>query len=309
MMKKRRVGFSVLELLVVIGIIGILIGFMLPAVQRVRATASRTACLSNLKQIGLALQNHESIHRTFPPAIISFPPSGGKSYGAAVSWRAPLLPHLEQDSLWRQTQEAARVDPNSNHNPPHIASAAVVRGFVCPTDSRLSDPLHDSVSGITAAYTSYIAVAGSRPAFRDNPEYRGVFSSYSHGTKIAAITDGTSNTLAVGERPPSDGLEDGWWYSAMCDPMNAGGQCRGPATSMAMERSTTGNYGGCSGPFFYGPGRLDNPCDRFHFWSLHSGGANFGFADGSARFIPYVAKNVMPALATRAGGEVASLPD
>lgn len=57
----------------------------------------------------------------------------------------------------------------------------------------------------------------------------------------------------------------------------------------------------------FGPGRTDNPCDRWHFWSLHPGGANFAFADGSVRFMPYGAKAIMPALATRDGGEI--IPD
>jgi prepilin-type processing-associated H-X9-DG protein len=65
----------------------------------------------------------------------------------------------------------------------------------------------------------------------------------------------------------------------------------------------------CQGPFWYGPGTTSNPCDRYHFWSLHSGGANFLWADGSARFISYAAKDIMVALATRAGGEVVELPD
>lgn len=306
---KRRSGFSVIELIVVISIIGMLVGLFLPAVQQVRAAASRTACLSNLRQIGLALQNYESDRGSLPPVEWSFPPRAGLGYGAGVSWRVSLLPYLEQGPLWAKTVEASHLDRISNHNPPHVGMTTVVRTFVCPSDGRLSQSLFDPKSGITAAYGSYLGVNGSRPAFPVNPENRGVFASFWVGTRIAEILDGTSNTLAVGERPPPASLENGWWYSVACPLESDPGTCRGPAAGLTMEFSPGASYGGCSGPFFYGPGNLSNPCDRFHFWSLHSGGANFTFADGSARFISYRAKGIMAALATRAGGEVVSLPD
>jgi prepilin-type processing-associated H-X9-DG protein len=260
------------------------------------------ACLSNLRQVGLALHNYEGDHRSLPPQLLQFPPSGGKKHGAVVSWRAPLLPYLEQGPLWAKTLEASRRDPHSYHNPPHEGMATVIRTFICPTDARLAVPLHDPVNGITAAYTSYLGVTGRHPGERANPQYDGVFAS-PFGTRFADILDGMSNTLAVGERPPPLSLEDGWWYSVMCNPTETRGQCRGPAAGLAMDMPPSSFYSGCFGPFSYGPGRLDNPCDRFHFWSLHPGGANFLFADASARFIRYDANAVMPALATRAGGE------
>ncbi|HLW66382.1 MAG TPA: H-X9-DG-CTERM domain-containing protein [Gemmataceae bacterium] len=77
---------------------------------------------------------------------------------------------------------------------------------------------------------------------------------------------------------------------------------------MEMYWDTGSTGGGCRGPFHYGPGRIDNPCDSFHFWSLHPMGANFLFCDGSVHFIAYSAAEIMPALATRAGGEVVDLP-
>jgi prepilin-type processing-associated H-X9-DG protein len=242
--------------------------------------------------------------------MVTFPPSGGKRFGAAVSWRAPLLPYLEQGPLWAKTVEASRIDPYSYHNPPHEGLATALKIFVCPTDGRLLTPLHDAESGRTGAYTSYLGVSGRHPGERPNPQYNGVFASHLQGTRFADIADGTSQTVAVGERPPPANLINGWWYSAMCDPTETGGLCRGPASSLAMDMNlSSGVYEGCFGPFSYGPGQLGNPCDRFHFWSLHSGGANFLFADASARFIGYDAKPIMPALATRAGGETVVLPD
>src|SRR5260370_124506 len=147
MTAKRRPGFSIIELLMVIGIIGLLVGLILPAVQQVRAAASRTACLSNMRQLGIALQNYESQHGSLPPVIVWFPPSDGMKSGAAVSWRVPLLPYLEQGPLWEKSLEASRLDPISFHNPPHVGSATVVRPFICPSDGRLTQPLNDPVSG------------------------------------------------------------------------------------------------------------------------------------------------------------------
>lgn len=306
----RRSGYTVVEVIVVIGIIGLLLGILLPAVQNVRAAAARTGCLNHMRQIGLALQNYESHQRRLPPVMVEFPPSGGKNFGAAVSWRAPLLPHLEQEALWAATLDASRQDPISYHNPPHTPNATVVKVFVCPADDRLSRALMDKETGIRGAYTSYMAVAGSFPGSKAHPEYAGVFGSHPYGTRLAEIRDGTSNTLAVGERPPPDSLENGWWYSMVCSYAGGAltGPCRGPAGELTIANPNTAFQDGCFGPFYYGPGRLNNPCDRFHFWSLHSGGANFAFADGSVRFLAYSANPIMPALATREGGEAVSVP-
>lgn len=308
----RRAGVSLIETLVVIGLLGLLLGLLLPAVQNVRAAASRMTCLSNMRQIGLALQNYESNYRSLPPEMVEFPPSGGKGFGAALSWRVPLLPYLEQETLWAKALQAVRLDPYSYHNPPHEVFQMVLRTYICPNDGRLLQPLSDPNSQITGAYTSYLGISGRGPGpngFAEKPHYRGVFSAYPNGTRVADIRDGTSNTLAVGERPPPTLLGTGWWYSAQCDPTQPGGPCRGPATSMLVDMPEPIVFDGCSGPFYFGPGRLDNPCDRFHFWSLHSGGANFLFADASARFLRYDAQAILPALATRAGGENVVLPD
>jgi prepilin-type processing-associated H-X9-DG protein len=124
--------------------------------------------------------------------------------------------------------------------------------------------------------------------------------------RLADVLDGTSSTLFAGERPPSADLRFGWLYAG-------GGQDRTGSLDSVLgvrERNVAveGNYRGCgSGPFPYAPGRLDDPCAAFHFWSLHGGGANFAFADGSVRFLPYSARDLLPALATRAGGEAVAL--
>jgi len=159
--------------------------------------------------------------------------------------------------------------------------------------------------------TSFTCVSRCSRGERGNPKFYGVFADHKRPTRFADITDGTSNTLAIGERPPPDDMEDGWWYSAMCAyALPAVSEpCRGPCVTLHMDSPPGFSGPGCSGPIHFGPGRLENPCDRHHFWSLHQGGANFVFADGSARFISYAAREIVPALATRAGGEVVSLQE
>jgi prepilin-type processing-associated H-X9-DG protein len=301
-----REGHGLVELCVVLGLIGLLMGLILQAIQSVREAASRTACLVNMQQMGVALHAYHGDHGRFPPVGMTFPPAAGYRSGALVSWRVPLLPYLEQEPVWLEALQACRQDPYSYRNPPHTGMAKVIRSYACPSDGRLAQPLTDPVTGITAAYTSYLGVAGLI-------RVPGVFSTNlprGDGTRLADITDGTSNTLAVGERPPPGDLFVGWWYSMVCDPALANGNCRGPATALVAEYPHPFTYGcGNGGPIEYGPGRLDNPCDRHHFWSLHPGGANFLFADGSVRTIRYEARHLMKALATRAGGEAVEGPE
>jgi prepilin-type processing-associated H-X9-DG protein len=120
------------------------------------------------------------------------------------------------------------------------------------------------------------------------------------------VTDGLSNTLAFGERPPSPDSLFGWWYAGW-------GQDKDGEGEMVLGARTKNNQVWVSdcpvGPYHFQAGDRKNPCDTFHFWSFHTGGANFAFADGSVRFLSYSADGILPALATRAGGEAVTVPD
>src|SRR5262245_18823736 len=135
-MSARRRGFTLIELLVVIAIIGILIGLLLPAVQKVREAASRSKCANNLKQIGLAMHNHHSTYGNFPPGFTSRAlVTDGDGLGPGWGWGAYLLPYLEQDNLHRQI-DFARDIAEPYHAQVRVAKLPV---FLCPSDGQHGD--------------------------------------------------------------------------------------------------------------------------------------------------------------------------
>ena len=294
---RRRVGYSLIELLVFLGILALLMGLLLPAVQSVRSAAARMSCQNNLKQIDLALQNYHTTHSHFPPGR----PLGGidPAKHSVLNWMAQILAEMDQGGLSIETAAALKVVyANPFQNPPHVGLSTVIKPYVCPMDNRLATPLTDR-DGILAAYTSYIGVRGGA-------KVDGVMGQFP-ATRISDITDGTSSTILLAERPPPETLQAGKWYTWVA-PYRVWGELYGPDENMAaLGGLTVGDT--CTGLIRYGPGRIENPCDRYHFWSLHTGGANFAFADGSVRFLSYNAKTIIPALSTRAGGETVEIPD
>ena len=297
---RSRTAFTLIELLVVIAIIAILIGMLLPAVQKVREAAARARCQNNLKQVALALHSFHDTQQVLPKGRRDLVGSKPDPHRYA-SWAVPALPHLERTDLWQAAEAAFRVQPSPFVNPPHTALATVVPILICPSDARVSQPQIAPKDNVLVAFTSYLGVAGLTTRGAE-----GVLFTDS-AVRFADITDGLSNTLLLGERPPSSDFQYGWWYAGN------GQDGTGSADFLLGVREINLLPSGAAfpcgpGQYHYKPSRFDDPCGMFHFWSPHPGGANFALADGSVRFLAYAADPVMPALATRAKGETVELP-
>ena len=294
---RRRLGFTLIELLVVIAIIAILIGLLLPAVQKVREAANRTKCQNNCKQIGLALHNHHDALGWLPPS------HGAGGYRTTGTWLMRILPFIEQSALYNTAT-------GSN---PASADAVVVQIYGCPSDPRGNRVFSQNVGGFSQDYglTSYLACHGSQWAtynFTTGQYVGDGMIYYNSKRKITDALDGASNTILVGERPPSpDGaylpLYWGWWiYETNWDV----GMAANATSIFSYSNGTSGTP--CPNPDRYREGDINNYCDTDHFWSPHPGGAYFVFGDGGVRFVPYtIGSSLFTALTMRSGGEVVDL--
>jgi prepilin-type N-terminal cleavage/methylation domain-containing protein len=323
-MRIRRAlrGFTLIELLVVIAIIAILIGLLVPAVQKVRDAANRIKCGNNLHQMGLALHMYHDTNGAFPPGVTSRSGSGpgGVHYPYAFwSWMARMMPYYEQDNLFRLADTWARTTPDtwngttpayhwwpwggfwlSPATPANPALGVQVKILICPADGREDTTIPGPQWGGNGnvAFTGYLGVAGIQGDLTEGNQAAGILY-YDSKVKIADVLDGTSNTFMVGERPPSTDLQYGWWFAG------AGYDGSGLGDVMMGARST--NYADALGcphsKVGLQPGTVTNSCDQVHFWSNHSAGSNFLMGDASVHFVTYARNNVLPALCTRNGGE------
>lgn len=293
--RERLGGFTLIELLVVIAIIAVLVGLLLPAVQKVRAAAARVKCQNNLKQFGLAAHNYHSAQECFPVAMDYRKRS---LLGIGTSWCLGILPYIEQGAIDSKLQTSYFVPQDP------------VPLFVCPSDPR--GPMLGSYG--PRFKTSYVGISGL--SVKESPR-QGVITGtnneypddgdpeYDVGVRIVAITDGTSNTLMFGERPPPT-EKNGASYGgrAIFEEVD---------TTMGAENfrkvrmyvDTNGNpLQSCpNGPYYFST-PVNNECDMNHLWSHHDGGANFVLADGAVRFIRYEAYLTVKYMSTRAAGEV-----
>ncbi|MDR3633857.1 MAG: DUF1559 domain-containing protein [Isosphaeraceae bacterium] len=285
---KRRPGFTLIELLVVIAIIAVLIALLLPAVQAAREAARRAQCVNNLKQLGLAAANYESANGCFP----------GNGYDAPTGNTYPnfsifvlMAQYMEQQAVYNATNFQW-----TNYDPPNITLAGVkINTLACPSDPWTPQSISASTpnasfksnynktlldQGFFQQFTSYAACQGTFPGTYQTKyptefaQYNGVVVNDS-SVKIAMITDGTSNTLLFGEHAitlapffgesayfNSDGAWNGYhWFD----------------TQFSAYYPPNPQVAGVAGPFqnvFQGQAS-----------SLHPGGCNFTFCDGSVRFI------------------------
>jgi prepilin-type N-terminal cleavage/methylation domain-containing protein/prepilin-type processing-associated H-X9-DG protein len=296
---RQRGGFTLLELLIVLTILSLLLGLLVPAVQSVRSAALTLNCRNNLKQIGLALHQHHDASGSFPSGYRN---PGKQEVYPHLSWRVFLTPYLEQEEVWQQTiaSYSQKRDPFGSS---HAMRYQVLPVFGCPGDDRLQTEwdLATKIGSLRVALSSYLGVNGTNFRARN-----GIFYANSK-TRLTDILDGSSNTLMVGERPPSPDLLYGWWYAGV----GINFQGSGDAHLGVQEINIWGKrHMGCSkGPYeFRASEGAKDYCATLHFWSLHSGGGNFCLADGSCRFLSYGSGGQMPGLATRSGGEVLEVP-
>ena len=295
-----HVAFTVLELLVVIAIIAILLGLLLPAVQKVRDAAVRIQCANNLKQMGLALHHYHDARQTLPKGMDGGPAGPGDMY--LSTWMLAILPFAEGDNLYAQAQADYQTQFNPAIPQPHRDFSAVVKLYACPLDPRALQPQFAPRDRLSVGLTDYLGVSGTNSLIGDGVLFRDSRISF------GSITDGTSNTLMVGERPASADFQFGWWYAGQGQ---AGTGSADSVLGVEEPNLLPVVSGSTCGPGIYRfkPGRLDDPCSMFHFWSLHLGGAHFLYADGPVHFLTYGAAPVLPALATRDGGEAVVPPD
>jgi prepilin-type N-terminal cleavage/methylation domain-containing protein/prepilin-type processing-associated H-X9-DG protein len=318
-----RRAFTLIELLVVIAIIAILIGLLLPAVQKVREAAARTQCTNNLKQIGLAVMNFEGSYGFFP-AGVNLPVSTASgaisptnaletsgTIGTAPfptqfgSWLEYILPYMEQNGVYNGLNLSVREYGNCNG--PNSAGATIIKSYLCPSDLIPPPFISTYTSSGTVYYfgmNSYIGNGGTCSWYVTSTTNDGVFYLNS-STKISGILDGTSNTFMAGERNHFDPAYTamntlGGWAWANYD---AGEDCLGstyvPLNYLLAAGTKTGS------PSYPEDERVPA------FGSNHTQGANFTMCDGSVKFVTNASvtnQALYVALSTRKGGEVAELP-
>jgi prepilin-type N-terminal cleavage/methylation domain-containing protein len=306
---QRRPAFTLIELLVVIGIIGVLIALLLPAVQKVREAARRTSCENNLKQMGLALLHYHNTYESFPPAYIFKGRPDGSAPGPVKfitepgwGWGALLLPYLEQDPLASQIDWTVPLDsPRYQH-----VRTTILSVFVCASDQNtgvymVRNLLEEDL--VQVATNSYAANYGTNGEIGEHPySSDGLFYCNSK-IRIMEVTDGLSNTLAIGERCAYFARTP--WVGAV----SAGAveiNPDGPVSNIVKEEAPVQVMAGvCNGiPL------NDDQSNPYCFYSPHRTVVQFAFADGSAHALSInTAYKVLEALATRDGGEAINSGD
>ncbi len=296
----QRRGFTLVELLVVIAIIATLIGLLVPAVQKVREAANRLSCANNLKQLGLALHNFHDAHDEFPPGRVQGPyPAAWVYWRANHGWAVFILPDLEQEPLYGLYHWDQDLSAPANQG----VVAHPLKNFWCP--SAPEQDRYDYTHGQFATYGGKGACGDYAPTWLVDPslatgDNRGVLVPNCM-TKMASITDGTSNTILLTE----DAGRPRLWQAGRARPDQAlnGGPWAGYQTGITLEGSQPD---GTSRP---GPCAVN--CTNDHeVYSFHTGGANAVFADGHVQFLSKgLPLQVLAALITRAGGEVISAAD
>lgn len=334
-------GFTLVELLVVIAIIGVLIALLLPAVQAAREAARRAECRNHLKQIGLAINNYHSTHRTLPPGRLRTMTDG---QGHCFSAYAHLLPYLEAQTLYEQINFNANPDdPAANGK----ALGQTIPYFLCPSDSYrvLQSTTVNGVIVDSAVHNYPLSTGTTYPLSPRNPgrvPVTGIFFENSR-IRFADILDGSSKTVCIGETIKSEGGPSTWdgisptngFVLTAGNDNSANGpeltdyasQCHQAGLKLQQTRGSRWLYG-APGHSMYNHMRPPNDADvdcrgglphstRTNYWwdrlslnvaarSRHPGGVHALYCDGHVQFVhDEVATNIWQALGSRNGSELA----
>lgn len=323
-MKTSRSGLTVIEILVVIGIIGILLAILIPAVHSARESARRVTCQNNLRQLGLAVQNHEAAHRALPNLYFGTflkQPRTALDEFHFHSWRTAILPQLEQTALYKRIDLSLPSTVAANQA--NLNTSIPI--FVCPSTSNQNAIVRDVLeynNGAmptknvgTAARSDYEVIAGVnyKPAVRGSGDLSGVkFGpwgetqydanrkpiSYRSG-RFAKVTDGLSNTILIGERA---GRPDWYRRGKSVDPYPYSNPSAGMDYHQAAWGISTHIWW-----LVFDHDQAINDTNATGIFSFHSSGANVGLADGSVRFLSEtIDQTTLNALVTRSAGDIAS---
>ena len=304
-----RSAFTLIELLVVIAIIAILVGLLVPAVQKVREAAARAQCQNNLKQIGLALHGYHDAYRHLP---CGYSAAGAYADGAndtapGWGWAAYILPYLEQGPLYGQLNLGQPI-------PQSPAIATLIPLYVCPSDLvpatfTVTDAFGSPLAQVAPA--SYAACVGGDESGTTDPRGLGCFYRNSQ-TRFTDVADGTASTILAGERAWSNA--NGTWAGAIAggvirrgpqNPCPGSALAFAPAPTLVLAHAHLNNA------------TADTDAGLDDFSSRHSGGSNLLFADGHVSFIRSVSADqadgsytadsrALQGLGTRANNEVIS---
>jgi prepilin-type N-terminal cleavage/methylation domain-containing protein/prepilin-type processing-associated H-X9-DG protein len=281
--RPRRSAFTLVELLVVIAIIAIIVGLILPAVQKVRESAARVKCANNLKQLSLALHSYATTNGAFPPGYKAH------GYGVGWGWGAFILPFVEQQAIYKALGVADQPFGNGiSLAPPTPLTQTPLSVFVCPSDS---GPALNPLKRYHAK-SNYRGICGPWIPlfFIPDSDYGGILFQNSQ-VRLMDITDGTSNTLAIGECMADEVTDHvgAIWVGMDC----SHGSVYVSDCFWSVDNDTF---------------RINGPGPQA-FGSRHPGGALFGFCDGSVHFIHDTADaQKVQILAGRADGLIAD-PD